>query len=56
MDGKKIFLIILLAIAAYFFDKNFDFETMTLKTSDKLIEYEGGTTQQSELHEAAKHL
>ena len=56
MDGKKILLLILMAIAAYFLYKNFDFENMTLKKSDKLIEYKGGTTQQSELHEAAKHL
>ena len=52
----KFVLWILLIVAAYFFYQNFDFQTMTLKTSDKLIEYEGGTTQQSELHEAAKRL
>ena len=55
MDGRKILLIIIIAVAGYFFFKNFDFQTMTLKTSDELIKYEGGTTQQSELHEAAKH-
>ncbi len=55
MDGKKLILWILLAVAAYYFYQNFDFETKTLKTSDKLIEYQGGTTQQSELHEAAKN-
>ncbi len=56
MDGRKILLIIIIAVAGYFFFKNFDFQTMTLKTSDELIKYEGGTTQQSELHEAAKQL
>ncbi len=56
MDGKKLFLILIIAVAGYLCFKNFDFQTMTLKTSDELIKYEGGTTQQSELHEAAKHL
>lgn len=55
MDGKKLFLFVILAVAVYFFFQNFDFKTMTLKTVDK-FEYKGGTTQQSELHEAAKRL
>ena len=56
MSGRRLFLWILLLIALYFFYQNFDFETKTLRTSDKLIRHGFGTSQQAEYAKVRNNL